>query len=422
MKLTSTKSQQLKQLGSPGQRSVELICATLSDRLTERHANLFAEPLPTPSGDRIDWLSRLEGRAQPLTALPEDDAEIVRNQLTELVGDILELAGMLENDVSKDSQRLGEALRYAVEIPDETNSIFVVETPSAEQAYQPVLVNWAHRSDVTRVQGGILSGRVAVRQPLSSAPATASDMVGGAAPYTLAPVNSSHVDRGPRPWWWLLMPLWLLVVVLTAWLFWLMIPTCGLNFGDRFNFCPEEVVLDDTGEREQLALLNRIDQLEREFALLDEGCVPPPQPEPQEEARAPDDIDERLDRENAQDGELTVTLAWDSPADLDLHVTCPGGDTIFYNNRGSMTDGCGGMLDIDANAGSTRSSQPVEHIVFENPSPGEYRVRVHLFRNITPPQTQLFRLRIQIGSDIQDLNGSVGPSNSEWIHTFSYGN
>ncbi|MEJ6477534.1 MAG: hypothetical protein QNL92_02495 [Octadecabacter sp.] len=421
MKLTSTTPQQLKQFGSPGQRSVELIRATLSDRLTERHADLFAEPLRTPLGDRIDWLSQLEGRAQRLTDLPDNDAEIVRNQLTELVRDILGLADTLENDVSKDSQRLGEALRYAVEIPDETNSIFVVETPSAEQAYQPVLVNWAHSSDATRINEGILSGRVSMRQPLSSEPKTASDMLGGAAPYIIAPANSSHVDRGPRPWWWLLMPLWLLVVVLTAWLFWLMIPTCGLNFGDRFNFCPQEVVSDDTGEREQLALVNRIDQLEREFALLDQGCAPPP-PQPQEEARAPDNIDERLDRENAQDGELTVTLAWDSTADLDLHVTCPGGDTIFYENRGSMTDGCGGMLDIDANAGIGGTSEPVEHIVFENPSPGEYRVRVHLFRNTAPPQTQSFRLRIQTGSDIQNLSGSVGPRNPEWIHTLTYGN
>jgi hypothetical protein len=414
LKLTSTTSQQLKQLGSPGQRSVELIRATLSDCLSERHADLFADPVPSPAGDRIDWLTELDGPATRLSDLPDEDADTVRVQLTGLVGDILSLADSLENNEDKAEQRLGEALRNAVEIPDEANSVFVVETPDGDAAYQPVLVNWAHRSDLIQVQGGILSGRVAVNTPAPQA----DEETDGIDSQTVEPARAVLVDRSPRPWWWLLVPLWLTVAVLTAWLFWLMIPTCGLKFGDRFDFCPNEVVEGFTDEREQIVLLNRIDQLEREFALLDEGCAPPPEPEPEEEARLTDDIDERLDRKNAQDGELTVTLAWDNTADLDMHLTCPGGGVINFNNRNS----CGGILDLDANAGSGLTSEPVEHIVFENPSLGEYRVRVHLYRDTAPPTTHAFSLRIQIGSEVQDLSGSVDQSNREWVHTLTYGN
>lgn len=412
LKLTSTTSKQLKQLGSPGQRSVELIRATLSDCLSERHAELFADPVPSPAGDRIDWLTELDGPATRLSDLPDEDADTVRIQLTGLVSDILSLADTLENNEDKAEQRLGEALRNAVEIPDEADSIFVVETPDGDAAYQPVLVNWAHRSDMIRAQGGILSGRVPVNTPASRADKE-TDWINS---QTVAPVQAVLVDRSPHPWWWLLVPLWLTVAVLTAWLFWLMIPTCGLNFGDRFNFCPNEVVEEFIDEREQIFLLNRIDQLEREFAILDEGCAPPPEPEP--EARLNYDIKERLDQKNAQEGELTVTLAWDNTTDLDMHLTCPGGETINYNNRNS----CGGILDLDANGGSKLTSEPVEHIVFENPSLGEYRVQVYMYKDTAPPTTHAFSIRIQIGSEVQDLSGFVNQSNRQWIHTLTYGN
>ena len=61
-------------------------------------------------------------------------------------------------------------------------------------------------------------------------------------------------------------------------------------------------------------------------------------------------------------GDVQVTLRWSGPADLDLHVTDPTDEEIYFHHR---TSASGGSLDHDANAGCNGTEDddnPVENV------------------------------------------------------------
>jgi len=77
-----------------------------------------------------------------------------------------------------------------------------------------------------------------------------------------------------------------------------------------------------------------------------------------------DSFGKRLNREGAKSGDITISLAWDTIDDLDLHVFMPSGEELSYMSKQSR---CGlGMLDVDMNAGAPYSKEPVENIFFGN--------------------------------------------------------
>eukprot|EP00996_Jenningsia_fusiforme_P000968 NODE_1882_length_1370_cov_23.903104_g1703_i0.p1 GENE.NODE_1882_length_1370_cov_23.903104_g1703_i0~~NODE_1882_length_1370_cov_23.903104_g1703_i0.p1 ORF type:complete len:249 (+),score=55.99 NODE_1882_length_1370_cov_23.903104_g1703_i0:51-749(+) len=83
----------------------------------------------------------------------------------------------------------------------------------------------------------------------------------------------------------------------------------------------------------------------------------------------------RLDKANAnQTGELRVSLMWNDPSDLDLHVVPPSGERIYFGHKESL---CGGWLDVDMNAtGGGASLEPVENVIWASSPSGHYRVKV----------------------------------------------
>jgi hypothetical protein len=85
----------------------------------------------------------------------------------------------------------------------------------------------------------------------------------------------------------------------------------------------------------------------------------------------------RLRRAGAKRGFITVSLMWDNYNDLDLHCIGPNREEIFYKNR----KGKFGELDVDMNAGSQRSREPVENLYFPNRVSGRYQVRVNHYSN-----------------------------------------
>ncbi len=84
------------------------------------------------------------------------------------------------------------------------------------------------------------------------------------------------------------------------------------------------------------------------------------------------------------EGELVVTLTWDSDADVDLHVIDPSGTEIFHGAPtsrdpfdGSATEVDVGVLDVDSNADCAGDDLRQEDVTWaEGPPSGHYAVRV----------------------------------------------
>lgn len=103
-------------------------------------------------------------------------------------------------------------------------------------------------------------------------------------------------------------------------------------------------------------------------------------------------------------GFLRCSLHWFNYDDLDLHVTEPGGSEIYFGHKNGYS---GGVLDVDMNAGSGKTRDAVENIIWTDPSrirTGSYRVRVHNFAR---------RESIDVGFEMEiEINGE--------IHKFNY--
>ncbi|MEX2143577.1 MAG: hypothetical protein WD740_03205 [Anaerolineales bacterium] len=78
-------------------------------------------------------------------------------------------------------------------------------------------------------------------------------------------------------------------------------------------------------------------------------------------------------------GDVQVTLRWENPVDLDLHVIDPSGEEIYFSHPSSLS---GGTLDVDANAGCDNDA-PVENVFWPaGGAPfGGYQVYVKYFRD-----------------------------------------
>ena len=93
-----------------------------------------------------------------------------------------------------------------------------------------------------------------------------------------------------------------------------------------------------------------------------------------------DSVKERVKKAGGNvTGDLCCRLAWDYTDDLDFHMVEPGGHTIYFGNRHSLSPN-GGRLDVDANGGSGMMDKPVENIFYASKSkmrPGSYNLFVH---------------------------------------------
>src|SRR5438094_1828322 len=78
--------------------------------------------------------------------------------------------------------------------------------------------------------------------------------------------------------------------------------------------------------------------------------APPPTPEafrpvkPQEPPPPSADFAQRLQRENAHEGDVTIALIWWDKTDLDLHVFDPAGEEICFRHKKARS---GGERDVD---------------------------------------------------------------------------
>ena len=116
---------------------------------------------------------------------------------------------------------------------------------------------------------------------------------------------------------------------------------------------------------------------------------------------------ERLAREGGKSGVVQVSLAWDDYNDLDMHVFCPSGERIYFNNRKSE---CGGELDVDMNV-RPKSKTPIENVVWTDEAPdGEYKIGVHFYRHHRKRRTKKtcqFRLRVVTYGQAKEYSGEL---------------
>ena len=425
--LATTSTEGLQPLGSPAQRSYELVSGTLRQRLGPEHAALFGEPVTNEAGDQIDWHAPVAGKATPLKMLPEAAQAALRDQLGSLVGDISQVADELGQSDAGEDQRLSEALINAVEIPDEA-MIYAVQ--GADGSYQPVLVHWAWVRNEQAAVRGILTGMVPRAGALG----------------VVAPVE----QRQSPLWWWLILLGWLLLAAVLGAILYVLVAPCGVN---RFGlvYCPAEQAASMDPFEENRVISDEISRLQRELAMADRSCQPripilpatpdtpavpafpkptdpevpapvtpdvPPEAPPDETKSDADraEVEERIAERGAQLGALNFVLEWDSIDDIDLYVTCPAGETLSYSKRA----GCGGRYDLDANvAAASAVRDPAENIVFENAATGLYKVMVKLRDDRTGGNKTVTLHVLRKDGPSLSYTGIVGPERDEWVVNIS---
>ncbi len=417
--LATTSIEGLQPLGSAPQRSYELISGTLNQRLGPDAAALFAEPVASEAGDRIDWYAPDGGAATALADLPDTDQAALRARLGTLVGEIRQEAQTLGDSDAPEDQRLSEALINAIEVPDKA---MIYGVKGADGNLRPVLVHWAWVRNEQAAVRGILTGMVPRATPL---------------------VDVQRQAKGHSPlWWWLILLGWLVLVALLGAILYLLIAPCGVN---RFGlvYCPADQVAQLDAFEEERIISDDIARLQRELALVDRTCqpripilpvipdvpakppakppvTPPVIPEPEkDETKTEDDraeVEERIAERGAELGALNFVLEWASLDDIDLYVTCPAGETISYSNR----EGCGGRYDLDANVAQVSAvKDPAENIVFENAAKGLYKVRAHLRGNRTGGDKPVTLHVLRKDGPSQSYTGVIGVGQDEWTVNIS---
>lgn len=97
-------------------------------------------------------------------------------------------------------------------------------------------------------------------------------------------------------------------------------------------------------------------------------------------------------------GDIQITLTWDKICDVDLHVTDPNGEEIYYSHQRSAS---GGWLDVD----NTHGYGPENVFWNRGEAPaGEYQVNVNYYSG--DPRTN-YIVTVIIGSSVQVFRGSL---------------
>jgi len=119
-------------------------------------------------------------------------------------------------------------------------------------------------------------------------------------------------------------------------------------------------------------------------------------------------------------GDIQVTLTWNSTNDIDLWVTDPAGELIFFDHRFSIS---GGVLDVDANADcQILTSRPVENIYWPpGDAPiGSYTVQANYYRQCENTASVPYHVRLKVDGEVMEFDGVLSAEGETLlITTFS---
>ncbi len=146
--------------------------------------------------------------------------------------------------------------------------------------------------------------------------------------------------------------------------------------------------------------------------------APPIKAEPTSEERR--EFASRMSATGAVTGEITATLLWNSPGDLDLLVRCPSGQQLDYRSPAE----CGGALDVDANAARVSlSARPMENAFWPSgkAAPGNYEIAVRYAPRKDEQNPQETRFQVRLVRDGQEsvFKGVVQPNTVTSVTTFT---
>lgn len=119
-------------------------------------------------------------------------------------------------------------------------------------------------------------------------------------------------------------------------------------------------------------------------------------------------------------GDVQVTLSWWSHNDLDLWVTDPYGEKIYFGNQYSDS---GGELDLDANpACANLTDYPIENIFWSSggaPS-GSYTIQVNYYEQCTTTASTPYHVRLLVDGRVYEYDGVLTFDNeTQTVTTFS---
>ncbi len=122
-----------------------------------------------------------------------------------------------------------------------------------------------------------------------------------------------------------------------------------------------------------------------------------------------DSIKERVKRAGGQtNAVMRSSLAWFNYDDLDIHAIEPNDFEIFFMNRGQNSPGNAGMLDVDMNAGSGKTREAVENIVWQSPQDGVYKIQVNNY-NKRESSDVGFTLEIENNGQVHQYSCATSP-------------
>lgn len=413
-------------LDGPVQAYRPQLVAHLQRQGLARHAHLF--PQLTLRGDRLLAFTEAEGAVTPYDALPPEEQAEAREAVRAMLADLEREAQRLRASPDSTRQSLGMVLEAALR----GSTLSDIHRVAGEEQTHYVLAGWGLRE----VEGAPpIPDLLTTLRP--AAPVPPPPIPPGAPPPTAAiPVPPPPpAIRDPAPWPLRLLALAAMLLgfgLLAAWLLPMAVvaaiaalrlpapPPCEL---------PQAGLSLLPGQEEEARLRARLAELERAYAGRLLQCrlaqapppaAPPPAPPPQPRPAPapppapppprPDDfgLDRRLEREGAQRGQVQVSLAWNGPADLDLHVICPDGRRISFQ----QPTNCGGTLQIDMNAGARNSNEPVEDVIWPGTPPsGLYRVQVHYYDYRGRRTPVPFVVRLINGAERREVRGVAnGPA------------
>ncbi len=145
------------------------------------------------------------------------------------------------------------------------------------------------------------------------------------------------------------------------------------------------------------------------LALL-QGCRSAPAPRDEILSEGRDELSSLVAALDAQQvdrapGELVVRLAFGPGADLDLFVTAPDQESVYFANSPTRL---GGSLEEDVRCGGTRTA--IERVVFLAAPPGSYRVGIDFPRRCDGDDAAaMYAVRVEHDGGTQDARGVIRP-------------